>query len=481
MPRYRITDPTTNKTITISGDSPPNEIELEEIFKSTRQIQSTKQQPWYQRVAETEGRIFEPLQKAAPYAPEFAKQISPLTEYPRRALQPAVDVGMRALEKTGDVTTESLAGSRIPILSNPEVAAGVGTAIKMAPDIAMAGQPLMSAGRAAVSGVKSMLSPVARESVAVPSNMLTRLGGREINAAAGIKPSTVLSLAGRKEPAETGYRLSEWMRGRGLSASRPGEIANKAIQLEEQYGQRVGNAISKIESAGIDTSVSADVALQPLVDKWAGYAKSALSEGKRKAVPFEQIYNDLSTVAKNNQGRLNLETIREKLSEVGEQLNGMTESNPRLPAYEELYGTLANVRDQMVQAVAEGAGNQGLRSELLSANKDYSTLMRIKPDIRRSAAKESTTRPSISTQSVMKGASSVISKSLGAVGRQLVGTEAAIAKGIPLLSVQSLKKPQLTREKAMEFIEQAKGELPNASVDQIKNRARELARENYSL
>ena len=32
MPTYTVTDPNTNKTLTLEGDSPPTEEELEEIF-----------------------------------------------------------------------------------------------------------------------------------------------------------------------------------------------------------------------------------------------------------------------------------------------------------------------------------------------------------------------------------------------------------------------------------------------------------------
>lgn len=43
MPTYRITDPNTGKTLRITGDSPPTEQELEEIFSSTQSKQQAQQ------------------------------------------------------------------------------------------------------------------------------------------------------------------------------------------------------------------------------------------------------------------------------------------------------------------------------------------------------------------------------------------------------------------------------------------------------
>lgn len=416
----------------------------------------SQQKPWYQKFAETTERITKPMEDVAPYAPEYAAKISPMAEYPRRILQPVANVGFNALNKGGE-----LAAKKIGAMGHPIAGAVIGTGIQMAPEIAMAADPLIGIGRSAMTGIKGMYLPVAESATNKPLNILARVGARDINATAGIKPSTVLGLAGKSEPSEIGYRLSEWLRTRGMASMRSGEIAKKSIQLESDYGRRVGNAISDIKSAGVDTTVDSGKALQPIVDRWANYAKSALSEGKRKAVPFEQIYNDLSSIAKNSNNRLSLDTIREKMAEVGEQLNGMTDSNPRLAAYEELYGSLANVRDGIVQSVANNVGNQNLKNELLKANKDYSTLLRLQPDIRRSAARETTNKPF--SGGIQRATAPYISRTIGAVGRQLSGATELGAKTVRMgVLNRTSKNNVLSKDRAREILTEAGGDPEKA-------------------
>lgn len=60
MPKYTFTDPNTNKTIDLEGDSPPSEQELEEIFSQVQQPQSERST--FQKINESFPRVRKGLQ-----------------------------------------------------------------------------------------------------------------------------------------------------------------------------------------------------------------------------------------------------------------------------------------------------------------------------------------------------------------------------------------------------------------------------------
>ena len=78
MPKYRVTDPTTGKTVTLTGDSPPTEPELEAIFKSV----NAGRQPGSESV-----------RKPQPASPLVAKVRAKFPEYADLARRPAPPIG----------------------------------------------------------------------------------------------------------------------------------------------------------------------------------------------------------------------------------------------------------------------------------------------------------------------------------------------------------------------------------------------------
>lgn len=263
-------------------------------------------------------------------------------------------------------------GLRLP----PSIAAGVGTALQIAPDVAASAIPGI--------GEENAGSNAAQQA----PNFFQRLGARETNNAIGITPRTLGGIAGSKNPAQVGEAIGTRLGNEGAIGSSGGSTFDKVSALHQRYGQQVGDAIDAIKNAGGQIELGADQALQPLVDQWTQFKNSALSVNQRMTKPFEQIYGKLAQTAQSKGGTIGLDDIRSAMDEVGDALSGLKDGSPGEAAYSRLYGTLAQMRDQVVNSVAQGAGNPDLTKNLLQANEGYSLYSRILPDVRRAAAKE---------------------------------------------------------------------------------------------
>jgi hypothetical protein len=109
---------------------------------------------------------------------------------PMGVLNTASDLVHRGADAAGEAVTNAMGGSGIPGVSNPNVAAGVGTALQMAPDIAMAATGSGLAQDAAKAGELGMAGRVA-------SGPARAVAGQAIGAAqdaAGLDSTVVPSL-----------------------------------------------------------------------------------------------------------------------------------------------------------------------------------------------------------------------------------------------------------------------------------------------
>lgn len=251
--------------------------------------------------------------------------------------------------------------------ANPTAAKAIGTVMKYGPDIAMMAVP---------GGSTSKL------------NALQKTGGQMMNKALGIKPKTVEMMAKGANPSEFGAELGIKLNKQGLSPFSASKAFDVATHLQNKYGKSVESAMDAIRQSGKDVSVLADDALKPVVDDWASRADAALSVNRQTAKPFEEIYTNLSKKAQSMGGKLSVDDVRDALQEVGRGIENASVGSTKESAYSDLYGKLANVREDIVSKVAEQAGDPSLASNLKSANKGYSDVLGVLPDIRKAATQE---------------------------------------------------------------------------------------------
>lgn len=265
----------------------------------------------------------------------------------------------------GEKTAEYLGGKQV----NPNIAAGVGTVIQMAPDIAMAVAPLFG-----------MKPPVPK------MGMFEKMGAKGINASAGIRSKTIQAMAGKENPTIFGAKLGKSLSEEGAIGFGPSSTFDKSKGILEKYGQDVQKAIVDIKSTGKPVDLPAEEALTPLFNEIQTAKDATFSSNRALARPFREAYDKLWKVSKD--GKLNLDNIREVMKETGEAMGRAGRDTPKEAAYSELYGVLARVRDGMVNKIAEMAQNPKLAENLKKANAGYSKYSRLMPDIRSSSAKE---------------------------------------------------------------------------------------------
>ena len=256
---------------------------------------------------------------------------------------------------------------------NPNLAAGLGTTLAMAPDLMMtAAAPINTAKTRAPEAL----------------NVIERMGAKGVNNAMGIQPRTITDMAGSKNPYDVGTKLGVKLVQEGAVGSSAGKSFENAARIKQQFGESVGSAIEKIRSTGVPTTIEAKGALQPFVDNWAKYSDSFLSGNKALAKPFEQVYGKLSEISQKANGQLGLDDIRSVMDEVGEAIYNAAEGSPKEAAYKKIYGVLAKTREDIVQNIANQVNDKQLAQNLLDANAGYSRYSQIMPDIRKAAAKD---------------------------------------------------------------------------------------------
>lgn len=165
-----------------------------------------------------------------------------------------------------------------------------------------------------------------------------------------------------------------------------GDRIQAANEKLNSYGKQVDSAIGAIKDYNKSTGeyenvddaihVQATPILKNILDTANELRDSARSGIRQTSRFWRETYNSLAKKAEGNNGRLNLDDVRSEMQEVGKDMNAGP-NTPRFATAKDIYGHLAEVRDQMVNQIAEQSGNPKLASNLLDANKGYSFYSRI--------------------------------------------------------------------------------------------------------
>lgn len=192
-------------------------------------------------------------------------------------------------------------------------------------------------------------------------------------------------------PAKYGEALEKELRGVGALSDDAKKTWDAMNGMKEKAGQAVGDSLQKIATTATKLggenplALDAEATLKPILDGWAERAGGSLQGTRRLAKPFEEAYQNLMQTASQQGGKITMDNIHSLMDEVGPLVHKGPEATQQ--AYSELYGALADTRDQMVQSVAKQANDPKLAQNLLNANAAYSKFMRLMPDVTNAAAK----------------------------------------------------------------------------------------------
>lgn len=235
MPTYRVTDPQSGRTLKLTGDSPPTEQELNEIFSAKSSPEGIQGTPIYQAI---QGRV------DSGAGPEWSAQ------YPNLyGLYGAGKAVLRTGLEAGGTALGAAGGSFVPVPGASLVGAGAGYAVgKRGADVLLGESPDMSAGGiatdVALGGAMQGAGNIIGKGVmkAMPQSWIDKLY------ASSLKLSTspsVLPIAERKEIINTGLREGAVPNLKGYE---------KILEKVDGLNKQVEDIISK--AAGNNESVS---------------------------------------------------------------------------------------------------------------------------------------------------------------------------------------------------------------------------------
>lgn len=202
---------------------------------------------------------------------------------------------------------------------------------------------------------------------------------------AGIKPITIAKMVPNGvNPADFGQELEQKLTNAG-ALGKGADAWDKMNNFTQTAGQRVGSALNAVsQSAGPQAlTVDAETALKPIYDAW-GNEVNALVPDTKATSTFGKYYSALANVAQQQGGKLTLDNIHDFLQEIGPKTHTGTDAMQDI--YSKLYSVGADARDGVVNTVAQQANSPALAQNLLSANNDYSTGLRLLPDVKRAAS-----------------------------------------------------------------------------------------------
>lgn len=151
MPRFKVTDPQTGRSVTISGDSPPTEQELVEIFATVEQSGRGRAGALF---GEDTGPPAAPVGglEAAGLPPQQAAAGAPVG--PEAIFEPALAIG-------SGIVAEPAAGlAGIAQAINPFAAPGAGAEAVQATQEALTFQPKTPGGQAGLQAVGEVVAPI---------------------------------------------------------------------------------------------------------------------------------------------------------------------------------------------------------------------------------------------------------------------------------------------------------------------------------
>lgn len=244
---------------------------------------------------------------------------------------------------------------------------------------------------------------------------------------AGITASTLEHMApGGQNPADYAKAVENQLAEKGIISNTAKETWDLMNKETQKVGQTIGQTLQKIKSSasgisqqfgGIEdpTVVDAQPVLKPLADQIQKMGQGIYSATQAAATPFQQAYDGLMKIAQSQGGKLTLDNVDPVLKETGAMMDQGGEAQS---IYGKVYGKLADVRDSMVNTIAQQAGNPELAQTLLKNNADYSTYMRLMPSVEKSAYREA-----------VKEGVSAYQKHIGPLGEKMAiagGTYAAV-------------------------------------------------------
>lgn len=227
---------------------------------------------------------------------------------------------------------------------------------------------------------------------------LSEIATQEANKSGSIMPRTIENMTRTGESAaDKAGQVGKMLLDDGVLKTSATETEKAAISKLKESGQAVGKALGDIAKASkqvtgqaidaeVEHGVGAHEALKPLNETLQGFADSVTGARKALAKPFEDVKIWLMSKAENQNGQLTLDNVKHVMDEIGPMTHKGAEDVQL--SMSELYGTLAKMRDGMVEKIAADSGNPQLGANLLKANSKYSTYLHILPDIQRNAVKE---------------------------------------------------------------------------------------------
>jgi|HubBroStandDraft_2_1064218.scaffolds.fasta_scaffold02334_3 hypothetical protein len=221
---------------------------------------------------------------------------------------------------------------------------------------------------------------------------LEKSGAREATDVAGITPKTIEKMTPTKgnEAAtrvEAGKRLVDEGVVGGFGET-PEKIRQNQQGKLEEYGNQVKDALGKIRNSGVEPSTDAQKALSPLLNEWTKLSEDSQPEGRAMARRIASSYTKLADIANKNGGKLGFDDIHNEMESVGKTLGKTPKTSPNLGHLKDLYRTLAQSRDAIVDDVSQRSGNPALAKQLQDANKGFHFYSQIGKDVGKTAAKE---------------------------------------------------------------------------------------------
>lgn len=216
---------------------------------------------------------------------------------------------------------------------------------------------------------------------------------------AGITTTTLQHMAPMgQNPADYANAVETQLQGKGVLAKTAKDTWDLMNSEKAKVGRSIGDFYQKVAAEAAKYGdienplvVDAQSALQPLVKESAKRAGGLFSATQNTATPFQQAYEGLMNMAKQQGDKLGLDNIEAALQETGNMMDEGGEAAEAI--FGKLYGKLADVRDLMVNTVAQQAKtmNPELAEDVqtfLKNNADYSTYMRLLPSVTKAGFKE---------------------------------------------------------------------------------------------
>ncbi len=204
---------------------------------------------------------------------------------------------------------------------------------------------------------------------------------------AGINATTLEHMAPNGQPpGDWAQALEKQLQGNGVLAKTANDTWKLMSSEASDVGKNITGLMNQIKQSSPEAlQVNAQTALQPLANKVQEFGDPMYSAEGEAVKPYQEALNWLTNKAQQQGGKLTLDNIDASLQKTGNLMNG---GQANVETFGPVYGKLADVRDTIVQNVAQQSGNPDLGTDLLKNNADYSTYMRLLPSIEKSGFRE---------------------------------------------------------------------------------------------